>query len=77
MTIAVVGSTGSGKTTLANLLARFYDPTGGRILMDGVDLRDMDIGDLRNLVGVVTQETILFNTTIAQNIALWYKGGNA
>ncbi len=68
-TIAVVGSTGSGKTTLANLLARFYDPTGGRILLDGVDLREMDIGDLRKLIGVVTQETILFNTTIAENIA--------
>ena len=74
MTIAVVGSTGSGKTTLANLVARFYDPTGGRILMDGVDLRDMDIGDLRNLIGVVTQETILFNTTIAENIAYGTKG---
>lgn len=73
-TIAVVGSTGSGKTTLANLLARFYDPTGGRILMDGIDLRDMDIGDLRNLIGVVTQETILFNTTIAENIAYGTKG---
>ena len=68
-TVAVVGSTGSGKTTLANLLARFYDPTGGRILMDGVDLREMDIGDLRKLIGVVTQETILFNNTIAENIA--------
>ena len=68
-TIAVVGSTGSGKTTLANLLARFYDPTGGRILLDGVDLREMEIGDLRKLIGVVTQETILFNTTIAENIA--------
>ncbi|MEI6645077.1 MAG: ABC transporter ATP-binding protein [bacterium] len=74
MTIAVVGSTGSGKTTLANLLARFYDPTGGRILMDGIDLRDMDIGDLRNLIGVVTQETILFNSTIAENIAYGTKG---
>jgi subfamily B ATP-binding cassette protein MsbA len=68
-TIAVVGSTGSGKTTLANLLARFYDPTGGRICMDGVELRDIEIGDLRKLIGVVTQETILFNTTIADNIA--------
>ncbi len=74
MTIAVVGSTGSGKTTLANLLARFYDPTGGRILLDGIDLREMDIGDLRNLIGVVTQETILFNTTIAENIAYGTKG---
>jgi ATP-binding cassette, subfamily B, bacterial MsbA len=77
MTIAVVGSTGSGKTTLANLLARFYDPTEGRILMDGVDLRDMDIGDLRNLIGVVTQETILFNTTIAENISYGTKGATS
>lgn len=68
-TVAVVGSTGSGKTTLANLMARFYDPTGGRVLMDGVDLRDLDMTDLRSLIGMVTQETILFNRTIAENIA--------
>jgi len=67
--VAVVGATGSGKTTLANLLARFYDPTAGRVLMDGVDLRDLSTPDLRNLVGVVTQETILFNTTVRENIA--------
>jgi len=73
-TIAVVGATGSGKTTLANLLVRFYDPTQGRVLMDGVDLREMDMADLRKLIGVVTQETILFNTTIAENIAYGTKG---
>ncbi|MCL1888762.1 MAG: ABC transporter ATP-binding protein/permease [Kiritimatiellaeota bacterium] len=67
--VAVVGATGSGKTTLANLLARFYDPVAGRVLMDGVDLRDIATPDLRNLVGVVTQETILFNTTVRDNIA--------
>ena len=67
--VAVVGGTGSGKTTLANLLARFYDPVGGAVTMDGVDLRRMDLGDLRNLIGVVTQETVLFNDTIEANIA--------
>jgi subfamily B ATP-binding cassette protein MsbA len=64
-----VGETGSGKTTLANLLARFYDPTDGRVRMDGMDLRDIAVPDLRRLIGVVTQETILFNDTIAHNIA--------
>jgi subfamily B ATP-binding cassette protein MsbA len=63
-----VGETGSGKTTLANLLARFYDPDSGRVLLDGVDLRDIEVSSLRNLVGVVTQETILFNSSIAENI---------
>jgi subfamily B ATP-binding cassette protein MsbA len=67
--VAVVGGTGSGKTTLANLLARFYDPVAGSVTMDGIDMRQIDIGDLRNLIGVVTQETVLFNDTIAFNIA--------
>jgi subfamily B ATP-binding cassette protein MsbA len=67
--VAVVGATGSGKTTLANLLARFYDPTLGRVCMDGVDLRAMQIADVRKLVGVLNQETLLFNETIAYNIA--------
>jgi subfamily B ATP-binding cassette protein MsbA len=67
--IAFVGQTGSGKTTIANLLARFYDPTSGRILLDGTDLRDIQIESLRRQIGVVTQETILFNETIADNIA--------
>jgi subfamily B ATP-binding cassette protein MsbA len=67
--VAVVGGTGSGKTTLANLLARFYDPVAGAVTMDGVDLRQMDVGDVRRLIGVVTQETVLFNDTIAANIA--------
>jgi len=66
--VAVVGGTGSGKTTLAGLLARFYDPQSGRILVDGVDLRDLRVGDLRRLVGSVQQETILFNDTIEENI---------
>lgn len=67
--VALVGETGSGKTTLANLLARFYDPDEGRITMDGHDLRDLAILSIRKLIGVVTQETILFNDTIANNIA--------
>ena len=67
--LAVVGGTGSGKTTLASLLARFYDPVAGRITMDGVDVKALDTTCLRNLIGVVTQETVLFNDTIAANIA--------
>ena len=66
---AVVGSTGSGKSTLANLLARFYDVTSGHVCLDGHDVRDYKIADLRNVVGAVTQESILFNDTIAANIA--------
>ncbi len=68
-TVAFVGETGSGKTTVANLLARFYDPTEGRVLIDGLDLRQVEISSLRRLIGVVTQETILFNESIADNIA--------
>ena len=67
--IAFVGETGSGKTTIVNLLARFYDPTTGRILIDGHDLRTLDVKSLRSLIGFVTQETLLFNDTIARNIA--------
>ncbi len=67
--VAVVGETGSGKSTLANLLARFYDPTSGSITLDGLDLREIEIESLRGLVGIVTQETILFNDTVANNIA--------
>jgi len=66
--VAVVGGTGSGKTTLSGLLARFFDPREGRVAMDGVDLRDMKVADLRRLVGSVQQETILFNDTIEENI---------
>jgi len=66
--VAVVGGTGSGKTTMSGLLARFFDPSAGRVTMDGVDLRDLRIADLRRLVGSVQQETILFNDTIEENI---------
>ncbi|MFC1453097.1 ABC transporter ATP-binding protein [Verrucomicrobiota bacterium] len=72
--VAVVGETGSGKTTLANLLARFYDPTEGRILIDGIDLRKAEIASLRRMIGVVTQETILFNDTVANNISYGTEG---
>ena len=67
--VAFVGETGSGKTTLGGLLARFYDPTSGRVTLDGVDLRDLEVAALRRLIGVVTQEVILFNDTVAANIA--------
>jgi subfamily B ATP-binding cassette protein MsbA len=67
--VAVVGETGSGKTTVANLIARFYDVDSGAVTMDGTDLRDLKIADLRNLIGIVTQDAILFNDTIAANIA--------
>lgn len=67
--VAVVGETGSGKTTIANLIARFYDVTGGAVKIDGVDVRDYQIAALRNVIGVVNQDAILFNDTIAKNIA--------
>ena len=66
--VAVVGGTGSGKSTMGSLLARFFDPKSGRITMDGVDLRNIRIADLRRLVGSVQQETLLFNDTIEANI---------
>ncbi len=68
-TIALVGASGSGKSTLANLIPRFYDPTAGRILLDGVDLRDVRLDDLRRHVATVSQDTFLFNDTVANNIA--------
>ncbi len=66
--VAVVGTTGSGKSTMSGLLSRFFDPREGSVEMDGIDLRSIDIGDLRNLVGAVMQETLLFNDTIEENI---------
>lgn len=66
--VAVVGGTGSGKSTLSSLLARFFDPREGRITMDGVDVRDICVKDLRRLIGSVQQETLLFNDTIENNI---------
>jgi len=67
--VAVVGRSGAGKTTLVNLLPRFYDVTGGAILVDGIDIREVTLASLRGQIGIVTQETVLFDDTIAQNIA--------
>lgn len=68
-TVALVGPSGGGKSTLADLLPRFYDPSAGRILMDGVDLKHIPLDNLRGLMGIVTQESVLFNDTIFNNIA--------
>ncbi|MCC3438692.1 MULTISPECIES: ABC transporter ATP-binding protein [unclassified Microcoleus] len=67
--IALVGASGAGKTTLVNLLPRFYDPQAGQILIDGIDVQDVTLNTLRRQIGIVPQETILFSGTIAQNIA--------
>ncbi|HSE71300.1 MAG TPA: ABC transporter ATP-binding protein, partial [Nocardioidaceae bacterium] len=67
-TVALVGTTGAGKTTIAKLVSRFYDPTGGRVLLDGVDLRDLDEQTLRRSVVMVTQENYMFGGTVADNI---------
>jgi subfamily B ATP-binding cassette protein MsbA len=69
-TIALVGSSGAGKSTLADLLPRFHDLSTGSLTIDGIDIREYSIRDLRNLMGIVTQEPLLFNDTIAANIAL-------
>jgi subfamily B ATP-binding cassette protein MsbA len=66
--VAIVGSSGAGKTTLVNLLPRFYSPTSGRVLMDGRDLREISLRSLREQIAIVTQETILFNDTVWNNI---------
>jgi ATP-binding cassette, subfamily B, multidrug efflux pump len=73
-TIAIVGPTGAGKTTLVNLLMRFYEISGGAILIDGIDTRDMRRGDLRRMFGMVLQDTWLFNGTIRENIAYGREG---
>ena len=67
--VALVGPSGAGKTTLSNLVARFYDPTSGRVTLDGRDLRDYDVESFRLLLGIVEQDVFLFDGTIAQNIA--------
>ncbi len=75
--VALVGPSGSGKTTLASLLPRFYDPSAGRITLDGQDLRQLKLAPLRRMMGIVTQETILFHDTVARNIAYGYDGTTA
>ena len=67
-TVALVGPSGAGKTTLCNLVARFYDPTTGRVLLDDKDLRDVDVESCRGLIGVVEQDVFLFDGTVAENI---------
>lgn len=67
--IAFVGSSGAGKTTLVDLLARYYDPTDGKVLIDRIDIKDMTLFNLRKFLGIVTQETVLFNETVKNNIA--------
>ena len=67
-TIALVGPSGSGKTTVANLLPRFYDVSAGAICIDGMDIRDVTVGSLRENIGLVPQDTLLFNTTIKENV---------
>lgn len=67
--LAILGPTGAGKTTLFALICRFYDPTAGRITLDGVDLRDLDLDDLRRGIGLVFQETFLFSNTVSANVA--------
>jgi ATP-binding cassette, subfamily B, bacterial MsbA len=67
--LAVVGSSGAGKSTLVHLIPRFFDVTGGRLLIDGHDVRDVTLSSLRSQVGIVTQETVLFNDTVRNNIA--------
>jgi ABC-type multidrug transport system fused ATPase/permease subunit len=74
--VALVGATGAGKTTIARLLARFYDPREGKVLLDGIDLRDVADADLRREIVMITQENFLFSETIAENIALGKPGAS-
>ena len=73
-TIAIVGASGAGKSTLVDLIPRFYDPQSGSITVDGIDIRDVRLSDLRSLIGNVNQESILFNDTIFNNIAFGVEG---
>ena len=68
-TVALVGATGSGKTTLAALVARLYDPTAGRVLIDGADLREVEVGSLRRAIAITGDDPFLFSTSVHANIA--------
>lgn len=70
MTVALVGQSGSGKTTVANLLTRFYDVTEGEVLLDGVNIKELELKKFRDLIGMVTQESVLFNDTVYNNILM-------
>jgi subfamily B ATP-binding cassette protein MsbA len=76
-TVAIVGRSGAGKTSLVNLIPRFYDVTGGAILIDGVDIQQVSLASLRRQIAMVTQETVLFDDTIAANIAYGRPGARA
>ena len=75
--VAIVGRSGAGKTTLVNLLPRFYDVSAGAILIDGVDIRDVTLASLREQIGIVTQETVLFDDTHRQQHRLRLAAGDA
>src|SRR5262249_31475284 len=72
--IALVGPSGAGKSTLVDLIPRFYEPTSGRILFDGIDARDITLVSLRSLTGIVSQDTVLFNDSVKNNIAYGAEG---
>ncbi len=76
MTVGVIGATGSGKSTLVSLIPRFYDPSSGRVLANGIDIRDADIRSLRDMIAFVPQKTILFTGTILENIRLGNPGAS-
>ncbi|MEY2836206.1 MAG: hypothetical protein RLZZ557_1868, partial [Bacteroidota bacterium] len=76
-TIALVGSSGAGKSTLADLIPRFHDPSSGEVLIDGINIKRFKLKDLRNLMGIVTQDPILFNDTVQANIALGNENAEA
>jgi ATP-binding cassette, subfamily B, bacterial len=69
-TVAIVGASGSGKSSMAKLLLRLYEPTAGKILLDGMDITNLSLRELREAISIVPQDTVLLNDTIAKNIAL-------